>query len=43
VLDIGAGYELDTNRRWSVLSLIIAVILTVAFWAIILLKHEVLV
>jgi succinate dehydrogenase / fumarate reductase cytochrome b subunit len=37
VLDIGAGYELDTNRLWSMLAPIIAIILTAAFWALILL------
>lgn len=34
VLDIGAGYELDTNRFWSIASPVIAVILTVIFWAV---------
>ncbi len=33
VLDIGAGYELVTNRRWSRAILIIAPLLTAAFWA----------
>ena len=33
VLDIGAGYELDINKIWSVLSPIIAIALTAAFWA----------
>ncbi|MEM1197389.1 MAG: succinate dehydrogenase, cytochrome b556 subunit [Pseudomonadota bacterium] len=32
VLDIGAGYELDTNKFWSILSPIIACVLTVAVW-----------
>ncbi|MEO0462044.1 MAG: succinate dehydrogenase, cytochrome b556 subunit [Pseudomonadota bacterium] len=41
VLDIGAGYELDTNRLWSMLSPIIALILTVTVWAIILFKQGV--
>jgi succinate dehydrogenase / fumarate reductase cytochrome b subunit len=36
VLDIGAGYELDTNRFWSIASPIIAIVLTVALWAYIL-------
>jgi len=36
VLDIGAGYELDTNRTWSIASPIIAIVLTVALWAYIL-------
>ena len=38
VLDIGAGYELDTNRMWSIASPIIAIVLTAAFWAVILLR-----
>lgn len=38
VLDIGAGYELDTNRAWSVASPIIAIVLTAAFWAVILMR-----
>ena len=33
VLDIGAGYELDANRIWSIASPIIAILLTAAFWA----------
>lgn len=37
VLDLGAGYELDTNKRWSVASPIIGVVLTAAFWALLLL------
>lgn len=36
VLDIGAGYELDTNRMWSIAAPIIAILLTAAFWAVIL-------
>lgn len=36
VLDIGAGYELNTNRFWSVASPIIAILLTAGFWALIL-------
>lgn len=36
VLDIGAGYELDTNRMWSIAAPIIAILLTMAFWAVIL-------
>ena len=38
VLDIGAGYELSVNKVWSMLSPIIAIMLTVAFWAIIFTK-----
>ncbi|WP_298466883.1 succinate dehydrogenase, cytochrome b556 subunit [uncultured Erythrobacter sp.] len=36
VLDIGAGYELDTNKMWSIASPIIAVLLTCGFWMLIL-------
>lgn len=38
VMDIGAGYELTINKTWSILSPIIAILLTAAFWAVILLK-----
>ena len=38
VLDIGAGYELDTNKTWSILALIIAILLTAGFWAVVLLR-----
>jgi succinate dehydrogenase / fumarate reductase cytochrome b subunit len=41
VMDIGAGYELDTNKLWSIASPVIAVILTAGFWAIILVKQGV--
>ena len=33
VLDIGAGYEVESNNRYSTLLLIGAVLLTVLFWA----------
>lgn len=33
VLDMGAGYELDTNRFWSIAAPIIAFILTIGLWA----------
>lgn len=36
VLDSGAGYELNTNKTWSVLVFIIGAALTAVFWAIIL-------
>lgn len=36
VLDIGAGYELDTNRFWSIASPLIAIALTAGLWAYIL-------
>ncbi|MCP9223020.1 succinate dehydrogenase, cytochrome b556 subunit [Erythrobacter sp. LQ02-29] len=38
VLDMGAGYELKTNEAWSVGVMVIGVILTIAFWAVILLR-----
>lgn len=37
VMDMGAGYELKTNRRWSVGSILCGFALTAAFWAAILL------
>jgi succinate dehydrogenase / fumarate reductase cytochrome b subunit len=36
VLDIGAGFELDTNKVWSVLSPLIGIALALAFWAMLL-------
>ena len=38
VLDMGAGYELHTNKRWSHVVLIAAPILTALFWALLLLR-----
>ena len=38
VLDIGAGYELTVNKTWSILAPALGILLTIAFWAIILLK-----
>ena len=38
VLDIGAGYELDTNKTWSIISPVLGILLTIAFWAVILIK-----
>jgi succinate dehydrogenase / fumarate reductase cytochrome b subunit len=35
VLDIGAGYELDTNRAWAIAAPVIAIVLTVGLWALI--------
>jgi succinate dehydrogenase / fumarate reductase, cytochrome b subunit len=32
VLDVGAGYELDANKRWSIISLIIPAFGTAATW-----------
>ncbi|HEY6816796.1 MAG TPA: succinate dehydrogenase, cytochrome b556 subunit [Croceibacterium sp.] len=33
VLDIGAGYEVDRNNRWSVVTTAAGFVLTAAFWA----------
>ena len=38
VLDVGAGYELDTNNFWSWLVPVIGIALTAVFWAVILLR-----
>jgi succinate dehydrogenase / fumarate reductase cytochrome b subunit len=38
VLDIGAGFELTKNNLWSVLTPIIGIVLTAAFWAVLLLR-----
>ena len=38
VLDIGAGYELDTNKTWSILVPLVGILLTAGFWALVLLK-----
>ena len=37
VLDVGAGYELGGNALWSVLTPVIGILLTAAFWAALLL------
>ena len=37
VMDMGAGYELTTNKLFSIVSIISGVVLTAAFWAAILL------
>lgn len=37
VLDIGAGYEVDANNRWSVVLVVLGIFLTAAFWAALLL------
>lgn len=37
VMDIGAGYELKANRSGSIASMILALVLTAAFWAVIVL------
>ena len=36
VLDIGAGYELTTNKTWSVLVPLIGIALAVIFWILLL-------
>ena len=37
LLDIGAGYEVDRNNRWSVVTIAAGIVLTAAFWAAIVL------
>lgn len=37
VLDTGAGYELDTNRNFSWVSMLAGIVLTAAFWALVIL------
>jgi len=38
VLDVGAGFELNSNALWSVLTPVLGVVLTAAFWAAIFLR-----
>ena len=38
VLDIGAGYELTSNARWAMLTPLFGILLTAAFWAMLLLR-----
>ncbi len=38
VLDVGAGYELTANNRWSAILPVLAVLLTAGFWALLLLR-----
>jgi succinate dehydrogenase / fumarate reductase, cytochrome b subunit len=38
VLDAGAGYELTSNNRWAALTIPIGILLTAAFWALLLLR-----
>ena len=33
VMDAGAGYEIPTNKPWSVATPILGILLTAAFWA----------
>lgn len=37
VLDTGAGFEVDRNNSWSVITMLSGIALTAAFWAVILL------
>lgn len=37
-LDVGANFELNSNTLWSVLTPIIGIVLTAAFWAALLLR-----
>ena len=39
VLDTGAGYELKTNRRWAIATMVFSVLATVLFWLVILGKN----
>ena len=36
VMDVGAGFELNTNKRWSTIVAVVPVLLTALFWAYIL-------
>ncbi len=36
VLDTGAGYELRTNNRWAAALPVLGILLTTAFWALLL-------
>ena len=38
IMDIGAGFDVERNNRWSVLCPVIAIFLTAAFWAVLLLR-----
>lgn len=38
VLDIGAGYAVDVNNRWSVATTVGGLALTAAFWAVLVLR-----
>ncbi|WP_144098070.1 succinate dehydrogenase, cytochrome b556 subunit [Croceicoccus sediminis] len=37
VLDAGAGFEVERNNAWSVITILVGILLTAAFWAVILL------
>lgn len=38
VMDAGAGFELNQNKLWSIICPIVGVLLTAAFWALLLLR-----
>ena len=38
VLDVGAGFELNANKIWSVVCPVLGVVFTAAFWALLLLR-----
>lgn len=38
VLDLGAGYELNTNKTWSIATPFAGILLTALFWAAVLAK-----
>lgn len=37
VMDVGAGFELNTNKRWAVITAVAPLVLTAALWAYIIL------
>jgi len=38
VLDTGAGFEVDANNRWSVITVAAGILMTAAFWAFVFLR-----
>lgn len=38
VLDVGAGYELEGNKRWATALPVLGVLLTATFWALMLFR-----
>ena len=39
VLDMGAGYELNTNKTWSLVIPVLSTLLTIALWSTIFMRH----